>query len=94
MIYSTGGIYYSSNGGTTWAPSNAPTAVSNWRGIASSANGKYLAACTIGIESYYDRIIIEIYATITTTTITATTTAAFIIIIITTTIIIIIIIIT
>ncbi len=43
-----GGIYYSSNGGFSWAKSNAPISVFYWYGITSSSNGQYLAAGTNG----------------------------------------------
>ncbi len=41
-----GGIFYSSNGGTSWLKSNAPDKA--WGGITSSANGQYLSASTDG----------------------------------------------
>ena len=42
----SGGIFYSSNGGSSWSKSNAQD--KNWRGVSSSFNGLYLAAITEG----------------------------------------------
>jgi hypothetical protein len=41
-VTSGGGIYKSSNSGSTWTPTSAPTR--NWQSISSSSNGTHLAA--------------------------------------------------
>ena len=48
---SSGGIYTSADGGTTWVSNNI--APKSWRGIASSANGNNLAATVNGGGIYF-----------------------------------------
>ncbi len=53
-----GGIFYSSNGGTSWLKSNAPDKV--WRDIATSANGQYLSAGLDGKMQWRTYLLISI----------------------------------
>ncbi len=56
FILTIGGIYFSSDGGSSWTKSNAPNFVTNWNGITSNSNGKYLAAGTRGTKQYIKRV--------------------------------------